>query len=83
MSDANADHDHEHGHAEAGADSSTPATVADSPPEPVVVFACRHLYHRRCVLDAISAGARPAETAFRRDHLPDWAGAELFCPTCT
>ncbi|KAJ6180097.1 hypothetical protein N7519_010558 [Penicillium mononematosum] len=83
MSDANADHDHEHGHAEAGAGSSTAATVADSPPEPVVVFACRHLYHRRCVLDAINAGARPAETAFRRDHLRDWAGAELFCPTCT
>jgi hypothetical protein len=34
--------------------SSTATTVADSPPEPVVVFACRHLYHRRCVLDAIS-----------------------------
>ncbi|KAF3017678.1 Vacuolar protein sorting-associated protein 8 [Penicillium rubens] len=83
MSGANADHDHEHCHAEAGAGSSTATTVADSPPEPVVVFACRHLYHRRCVLDAISARARPAETAFRRDHLPDWTGAELFCPTCT
>ncbi|CAG8106369.1 unnamed protein product [Penicillium nalgiovense] len=83
MSDANANHDHEHDHAESGTGYSTATTVTDSPPEPVVVFACRHLYHRRCVLDAISAGARPAETAFRRDHLPDWSGAELFCPTCT
>ncbi|KAJ5964846.1 uncharacterized protein N7479_004722 [Penicillium vulpinum] len=82
VSDAHADHDHDHDHGEAetgsGSGAVAVAAVADSPPEPVVVFACRHLYHRRCLLDAVSAGARPAETAFRRDHLPD-----LFCPACT
>ncbi|KAJ5498640.1 hypothetical protein N7453_007691 [Penicillium expansum] len=58
MSDANAGHgdDHDHDHDEAGVGSGTAATVADSTPEPVVVFACRHLYHRRCVLGAVSAG---------------------------
>jgi hypothetical protein len=79
MSDANADHDRDDDQAEAGAGSST-ATVADSIPEPVIVFACRHLYHRRCVMNAVSAG-RPAEMF--RDRLPDWSGAELFCPICT
>lgn len=45
-------------------------------PEPVVVFSCRHLFHRRCVLNAIGATARP-ETASRGDP------PELFCPECT
>ncbi|QQK40210.1 Golgi complex component (Vps8), putative [Penicillium digitatum] len=85
LSDANADHSHDHDHTydEAGVGSSTTATAADSAPEPVVVFACRHLYHRHCVLGAVSAGARPAETTSRRDHLADWSGAGLFCPLCT
>jgi hypothetical protein len=57
------------------------------PIEPVVVFSCRHLYHRQCVLDAISGLHRPTGahghgSVFRREH-PDWPVAELFCPACT
>ncbi|KAJ5143609.1 uncharacterized protein N7515_002396 [Penicillium bovifimosum] len=84
VSGENVDHGHEHDHdhnSDAGvAAGSGPGTPAL--PEQIVVFACRHLYHRRCVLGAVSAGARPAASAFRRDHLPDWSGAELFCPIC-
>jgi hypothetical protein len=52
---------------------------------PVVVFSCRHLYHRQCVLDAVSARARNrvSTDTFRRDHSPDWSGTEMFCPACT
>ncbi|CAG7986399.1 unnamed protein product [Penicillium salamii] len=45
-------------------------------PEPVVVFSCRHLFHRRCVSTAIGAAARP-ETGTRSEP------PELFCPACT
>ncbi|CAG7917884.1 unnamed protein product [Penicillium olsonii] len=45
-------------------------------PEPVVVFSCRHLFHRRCVSAAIGAAARP-ETGTRSEP------PELFCPACT
>jgi hypothetical protein len=51
----------------------------------VVVFSCRHLYHRQCVLDAISGLHRPTGahgSVSRREH-PDWPVAELFCPACT
>lgn len=64
-----------------------PGTGVDGeghPTEPVVVFSCRHLYHRQCVLDAISGLHRPTGahgSAFRREH-PDWPVAELFCPAC-
>lgn len=53
------------------------------PPQPVVVFSCRHLYHRRCVLDAISRPGRPTEepAAFQRENA-DWPVTELFCPAC-
>ncbi|KAJ5787984.1 hypothetical protein N7457_002974 [Penicillium paradoxum] len=79
VSDESDDHDP----TEAGVEAGPGSAVAATAPEPVVVFACRHLYHRRCVLDAVSAGGRPAETAFRRNHLADWSGIELFCPICT
>ncbi|KAJ5339890.1 hypothetical protein N7452_006618 [Penicillium brevicompactum] len=45
-------------------------------PEPVVIFSCRHLFHRRCVSIAIGAAARPETTT--RSEPP-----ELFCPACT
>jgi len=57
------------------------ASVGELPSEPVVVFSCRHLYHRRCVLEA-SVHGRPTDGhLFRRDA--EWFGAELFCPACT
>ncbi|GLI78512.1 vacuolar protein sorting-associated protein 8 [Penicillium ochrochloron] len=65
-----------------------PGTAVDGeghPTEPVVVFSCRHLYHRQCVLDAISGLHRPTGahgSVSRREH-PDWPVAELFCPACT
>ncbi|KAJ5084864.1 hypothetical protein NUU61_009443 [Penicillium alfredii] len=53
-------------------------------PGPVLVFACRHLYHRQCVMDAIHVPGRPTEMSSRHEHpLRDWSGADLFCPTCT
>lgn len=62
-----------------GAEIASPPEVH---PEPVVVFSCRHLYHRQCVLDAVSIHGRPTDgPALRRDV--DWHGAELFCPACT
>lgn len=62
-------------------------STGDLPLEPVVVFSCRHLYHRQCVLDA-SLHGRPTDSnshshshSFRRDT--EWPGVELFCPACT
>lgn len=55
------------------------------PIEPVVVFSCRHLYHRQCVVDAIGGVNRPTAAhglVFRREH-SGWPVAELFCPACT
>ncbi|KAJ5157009.1 uncharacterized protein N7482_008109 [Penicillium canariense] len=80
--------DHAHGSpAGDGLPGTGPGTgvVEEHPPEPVVVFSCRHLYHRQCVLDAISGIHRPTGAhgpAFRREH-PDWPVDELFCPACT
>ena len=62
-----------------GADPGVPR---EQPLEPVVVFSCRHLYHRQCVLEAGHIRRRPADAPFQRDH-PDWPGGELFCPACT
>ncbi|KAJ5688634.1 hypothetical protein N7462_003026 [Penicillium macrosclerotiorum] len=65
--------------------SGVRAGGAEAPPpsEPVVVFSCRHLYHRQCVLDATSGLTRPAHgPEFRREH-SDWSVTELFCPACT
>lgn len=72
-------------HALAG--SGTGEDGEGHPTEPVVVFSCRHLYHRQCVLDAISGlhrptGAHEHDSVSRREH-PDWPIAELFCPACT
>jgi hypothetical protein len=70
-------HQHEHEHdLEHENETAVSRPVGPIPPEPVVVFSCRHLFHRRCVLKAISSGGRP-ETAFRRDN------SEMFCPACT
>lgn len=53
------------------------------PLEPVVVFSCRHLYHRQCVLDTIGDRGRSMDgLAFRHEHV-EWPGAELSCPACT
>lgn len=56
---------------------------AEPPLEPAVVFSCRHLYHRQCVLDTIQAqGHSTTVPAFRHGH-PDWPGPDIFCPACT
>lgn len=70
-----ADHEHEH---ERDAGAGGPG--ADGPPEPIVVFSCRHLYHRQCVLDAIPIHGRAGPT-FRHERA-DWS-ADLFCLACT
>ncbi|KAJ5483921.1 hypothetical protein N7539_005717 [Penicillium diatomitis] len=77
-------HNHEHDHhgttgVEAAADGTTRAH------EPVVVFACRHLYHRRCVAESISglsSTVTQASGSFLRPDQPDWPVHELFCPVC-
>lgn len=73
-----ADHEHEHEH-ESDAGAGGPGV--DGPPEPIVVFSCRHLYHRRCVVDAIPIHGRSGP-AFRHERA-DWSGADLFCLACT
>lgn len=42
-------------------------------PGPAVVFSCRHLFHRHCVLDATRSSTDPTIRS----------GADLFCPACT
>lgn len=60
------------GHAGATSDGiSRPSTEADTPVGPAVVFACRHLYHRQCLVD------------HGHSRMPDGAGWELSCPACT
>ncbi|KAL4967904.1 CORVET complex membrane-binding subunit VPS8 [Aspergillus stella-maris] len=44
-------------------------------PGPVVVFSCRHLYHRQCLLDI--GQSRPAR---QRQHYGEWE--VLVCPVC-
>ncbi|KAL4931725.1 CORVET complex membrane-binding subunit VPS8 [Aspergillus undulatus] len=44
-------------------------------PGPVVVFSCRHLYHRQCLLDI--GQSRPAR---QRQHHGEWE--MLVCPVC-
>ncbi|KAJ6144200.1 hypothetical protein N7470_008095 [Penicillium chermesinum] len=53
------------------------------PLEPAVVFSCRHLYHRQCILDTINVHNRPTAVPAFRNEQPDWSGAGLFCPACT
>ncbi|KAJ5224268.1 uncharacterized protein N7469_007771 [Penicillium citrinum] len=64
-------------------EAGEPESLDKVPPEPVVVFSCRHLYHRQCVLDAIGTSGRPTEepAAFQREHA-DWPVNELSCPAC-
>lgn len=69
------DHEHDTG------DGANPGSVGDMPLEPIVVFSCRHLYHRQCVVDASKLHA-PKDGPFQREQ-PDWSGPELLCPACT
>lgn len=69
------EHEHDTG------DGANPGTFGDMPPGPIIVFSCRHLYHRQCVVDASDFHA-PTDGPFRRGQ-PDWPGPELFCPACT
>ncbi|KAJ5654630.1 hypothetical protein N7490_001633 [Penicillium lividum] len=55
-------------------------TGEEGPAEPIVVFSCRHLYHRQCVLDAIPIHG-PIEGALQHER-SDWSG-DLFCLACT
>lgn len=74
------DHDALGMDADPGTEIAPPREI---PPEPIVVFSCRHLYHRQCFLDAINIHGRPTDgPALRREHV-DWPGADLFCPACT
>jgi hypothetical protein len=63
--------------------SSTMRSDNDADPGLVIVFACRHLYHRQCLLNA------PARTLLDRtqpshNHAPGLndSSAELSCPAC-
>lgn len=52
---------------------------------PVVVFACRHLYHRQCLLDA-PRPPQPRGLQVDQSHthaLHDGSGHELSCLACT
>ncbi|CAL5872914.1 uncharacterized protein PFLUO_LOCUS7183 [Penicillium psychrofluorescens] len=73
-----------------GTENGTLAEVSAVPGvvlQPAVVFSCRHLYHRQCVLEAVSslsAGRDRHPRAFRHENaLSEWSGVELFCPACT
>ncbi|KAJ6101924.1 hypothetical protein N7486_004351 [Penicillium sp. IBT 16267x] len=70
------DHEHEH-----EPDTGAAGPGVDGPPEPIVVFSCRHLYHRQCVLDAIPIHGRSGPV-FRHERA-DWSGVDLFCLACT
>ncbi|OXV07906.1 hypothetical protein Egran_04330 [Elaphomyces granulatus] len=66
------------GVSDGGEEPSRPSTTRkddDADPGLVVVFACRHLYHRQCLLNA------PGPS---HNHAPGLAdsSAELFCPAC-
>ncbi|KAJ5403655.1 hypothetical protein N7509_003526 [Penicillium cosmopolitanum] len=78
-----AEHEHDTLDEEEGPGASVSGPLEKIPPEPVVVFSCRHLYHRQCVLDAIRTPGRPTEqpAAFQRENA-DWPVTELFCPAC-
>ncbi|KAJ5278718.1 hypothetical protein N7478_004090 [Penicillium angulare] len=79
------DPEHENEHDEHGQDAGveTNGPGAEGRPEPIVVFSCRHLYHRKCVLDAIPIHGRPTDGPAFRHGNADWAGGDLFCPACT
>ncbi|KAJ5893319.1 hypothetical protein N7495_005010 [Penicillium taxi] len=83
-----ADHPHHDEHADVNSDQEAetggePTSIEDLSLEPAVIFSCRHLYHRQCVLQAINGLFRPSDgNRFPREH-PDWPGADLFCPACT
>ncbi|EAW08209.1 CORVET complex membrane-binding subunit VPS8 [Aspergillus clavatus NRRL 1] len=73
------DHDPHHLHDnEAGTAAGTGQATGDGVEKavgPAVVFSCRHLYHRQCLLDT---------TKNKRDsaHFPLDGTLELSCPTC-
>lgn len=76
--------DHEHEHDSLNVDGPEAQIVPqEHPPEPIVVFSCRHLYHRKCVLDAMDIHGRPLNTSALRHERVDWSEARLFCPACT
>ncbi|KAL1848637.1 Vacuolar protein sorting-associated protein 8 [Paecilomyces lecythidis] len=55
-------------------------------PGPVVVFACRHLYHRQCLLDApqLQHPGRASHASREHSHVVhEGSNLEFSCPTCT
>lgn len=74
------------GHGDPGPGGVTSDGVAgssvdgDPPAGPVVVFSCRHLYHRLCLLGFGQDRSGPT----RKDHhfQPDGSGWEISCPAC-
>ncbi|RAL00520.1 CORVET complex membrane-binding subunit VPS8 [Aspergillus ibericus CBS 121593] len=73
------------GHAAPGDGVVANGEGAAGPGGPVVVFSCRHLYHRRCLLevDSSRAGGRPGHQP--PQHFPGRGGSEweeLMCPIC-
>lgn len=76
------EHDPQH-HEDVGAPEADEAlrNAEDKPVGPAVVFACRHLYHQRCLVEVAQAGrARKRNSAH---FAPDGTGLELSCPACT
>lgn len=73
VSEANHPHTHD-GHGDDAHASVTGGGIAGAEANtqigPAVVFACRHLYHRRCLVD------------LEQTRGPDGSGWELNCPAC-
>ncbi|KAJ6123007.1 hypothetical protein N7512_005472 [Penicillium capsulatum] len=71
--------EHEHP-AGTGADLGS---LGEIPLGPVVVFSCRHLYHRQCLIDASKHRPHPSLDEPSRREQPDWRGPDLVCSECT
>ncbi|KAJ9245941.1 hypothetical protein DTO027B5_7224 [Paecilomyces variotii] len=75
-------------HEDGGIDETSGSKGAQgvSIPGPVVVFACRHLYHRQCLLDTphLQPPGRASHANRERSHVVhEGSNLEFSCPTCT
>lgn len=80
--------DLEHRHEDGGIDETSASNdrKGTSVAGPVVVFACRHLYHRQCLLDTPHPRHRGGASHANREHshvVHEGSNLEFSCPTCT
>lgn len=63
----------------------TPPDPETQPPSPAVIFSCRHLYHRECLVAIGGPSRRVASRADQPVHFynPDGSGWVPSCPVCT